>query len=116
MKATVLWGSNELECRVFDLSASGLCVAVPAAHAEEAETIRGLERLRLRFRLPNGETVHQGRAFVKHAADLVNQTLIGLQFDLEQEDGIRRHAEELRGWVLRKAEEIEAWERAIRVA
>ncbi len=106
----IMWGNHELSCQVHDLSTTGMCAAVPQDKASELE---GIDRLRLRFRLPGVAEPLAGPATITNRHATLGRVLLGIEFDLEREEGLARHAEDLRAYVERRCAEIARWEAAI---
>lgn len=107
----LLWGDNEQPGTAHDVSGTGMCVAIPL---DAVARLQGIERVRLRFRLPGSETVHYGPARILHRNRVVGRMLLGIEFDLEREDGLTRTWAELEAFVQERHREVERWERAVR--
>jgi len=101
------WPQGRCTATVSDLSETGLGFSVPIASAVPLEPG---QRVRTYFRLPGVGRPLEGPAVVRHAVRLEGRRLFGVEFDLEDAAGLSRRMREIRSFIAKRAEELDAWE------
>jgi hypothetical protein len=101
------WAGGRCTATVSDLSKTGLGFSAPLANTA---TLEQGQRVCCYFRLPGVSRPLEGSAIVRHAVKLEGRRLFGLEFDLEDPAGLSRRMPEIRNFITRRAEELDAWE------
>jgi c-di-GMP-binding flagellar brake protein YcgR len=107
--ATLTWPGGQVRAQVVDLSVRGIAVALGR---DDAEKLAEIENFEVAFKLPDGGDC-KGAAAIRHRTPLSQQTVLGLEFDLAKEGGMRRQAAAIRGFVERRAAEVAMWEKKL---
>ncbi len=104
---TLGWRSNITEAQVNEISATGAGVILPMAAAYQ---LQGIEEVRVSFRLPGLREQFRGSARILNRKTVSDKVLLGLAFDLEDEDGLAALVPRLQKFVDERAKEMERWE------
>lgn len=101
------WPKGRCTATVSDLSEAGLGFSLPLASAVSLEPG---QRVSTCFRLPGVPRPIEGPALVRHAVRLDGRHLFGLEFDLSDPTGLAVRMGEIRRFVAKRAELLDAWE------
>lgn len=103
------WAGEEVSGHVFDISQSGIGIVLSK---DSSARVAEVEVLELSLKLPGMEGELSGRAKVRHRTALNQNTLLGLEFELDTPEGFARHTEALTAFVERRAVEMSQWEKS----
>ncbi len=113
IRAKLLWGSNVIDCKLYDLSTGGISVLLKS---ETAERLEGIERVRVQIDLHGNNQIIEGAADIRYRKTLPGRVMFGIQFCEEGQNSIGKHEVELDQFIRVRRLVIERWERAIRSA
>ncbi len=103
------WSDDEVTGHVYDISQVGLGIVLSKDSSARAAEVEVLE---LTLKLPGFEGELKGRAKVRQRTALNQNTLLGLEFDLDAPDGFAQHVTALGAFVERRAAEMSQWEKS----
>jgi len=109
VQAKLRFAGEEITGNVFDVSESGLGIVLSK---DNAARVADIQQFEICVKLPgmNGEMV--GPAKVQHRSAMQSQTLLGLQFDVEDGGGFARYTGELRTFIAARSAEMSMWEKS----
>ncbi len=103
------WAGEEVTGHVYDISQAGVGIVLSKDSSARVAEVAMLE---LTLKLPGFEEPLIGRAKVRHRTALNQNTLIGLEFELDDPEGFARHGEALAAFVERRVVEMSQWEKS----
>jgi len=107
LSASLYSAGHRLMAVVFDLTARGVGLLV---QHHEATSLRIDAPSRVTIDLPGIRRGLQGAAVIRQHRAIHDQDVVGLEFDLEAEDGFKQHAERIEEYCAKRLAERATWE------
>ena len=96
-----------IKTELVDLSADGMQVRTTRALSKELD---GANHTFFSFKLPGQNAEFKGRAAILRRNQSRDVVMLGLAFDLNQENGIAKDLAALKSWIVHRANEISKWD------